>query len=728
MATKIVTKNSSTASAVPTASDLVQGELAVNVADKRLFTEDNAGAIVELGTNPSTLTVTGEITANGGIALGDNDKATFGVGDDLQIYHEPNNSIIKASVGSLLIQGDNIRLQKVDGTENMLTAVNDGQLKLFYDGAEKLATTSTGIDVTGTVTADGLTVDSGTATPIINLSRSGTYSGITFSQTVTNASGAGADLMTYSLDNDTGFLWQTTDSGGTLGKGLLIAPNRDISFYEDTGTTPKFFWDASAESLGIGTSAPADNLDISLNNNTGGLVGVQIHNTNTGTVANFAGIITTAVNGTVGMRVQAASIAGLSAATFGSTTSHPVRFVTADVERMRIDSSGNVGIGTSSPTLSTAWNTVLHVKSAALGAELRLADSDSGGVGDVGLSVGQYGGNSYIINKDAGGTFFWTGGGERMRIDSSGNLLVGKTALDNSTVGIRMNATGDASFVSDGARPLVLNRKTSDGDIALFLKDGTTVGSIGTEGGDLTIGTGTNCGLQFNDGNDAIRPFNMAGNNAVDNAVSLGISTKRFKDLYLSGSAYVGSVYNSGIYNQTAGDTQFWVPNVGEAVRIQANTGNLLVGTSSGATNSAGINLYNAGGTLASSNWVKTLTGTHNAIRFYHNGTNVGNIQYSDTATFYLTSSDQRLKENIADADEAGSKIDAIQVRKFDWKADGSHQDYGMIAQELQAVAPEAVSGDADSEEMMGVDYSKLVPMLIKEIQSLRNRVAQLEE
>ena len=57
MATKIVTKNSSTASAVPTASDLVQGELAVNVADKRLFTEDNTGTIVELGTNPSTIDI-----------------------------------------------------------------------------------------------------------------------------------------------------------------------------------------------------------------------------------------------------------------------------------------------------------------------------------------------------------------------------------------------------------------------------------------------------------------------------------------------------------------------------------------------------------------------------------------------------------------------------------------------------------------------------------------------
>jgi hypothetical protein len=87
MATKIVTKNSSTASAVPTASDLVQGELAVNVADKRLFTEDNAGAIVELGTNPYNF------TAN-------------------------------------------------------------------HDGSAKLATTSTGIDVTGTAVADSYDIGS----------------------------------------------------------------------------------------------------------------------------------------------------------------------------------------------------------------------------------------------------------------------------------------------------------------------------------------------------------------------------------------------------------------------------------------------------------------------------------------------------------------------------------------------------------------------------------------
>jgi hypothetical protein len=112
---------------------------------------------------------------------------------------------------------------------------------------------------------------------------------------------------------------------------------------------------------------------------------------------------------------------------------------------------------------------------------------------------------------------------------------------------------------------------------------------------------------------------------------------------------------------------------------------------------------------------------------FTYNGTNVGSIRGNASSTSFNTSSDQRLKENIADASSASEDIDAIQVRSFDWKVDGSHQDYGMIAQELQAVAPEAVSGDADSEEMMGVDYSKLVPMMLKEIQSLRARINALE-
>ena len=76
----------------------------------------------------------------------------------------------------------------------------------------------------------------------------------------------------------------------------------------------------------------------------------------------------------------------------------------------------------------------------------------------------------------------------------------------------------------------------------------------------------------------------------------------------------------------------------------------------------------------------------------------------------------------------ASTTIDNIKVRQFDWKIDGTHQDYGMIAQELVTVVPEAVSSGEKSTDMMGVDYSKLVPLLVKEIQELRQRVAQLEE
>jgi hypothetical protein len=165
-----------------------------------------------------------------------------------------------------------------------------------------------------------------------------------------------------------------------------------------------------------------------------------------------------------------------------------------------------------------------------------------------------------------------------------------------------------------------------------------------------------------------------------------------------------------------------------ERIRIDSS-GNLLVGATASDGDGISLKPRASAGATSQINFDRASSATTGyPIVFQNGGVDVGFISHNNTSTTYNTSSDQRLKENIADADDAGSKIDAIQVRKYDWKADGSHQDYGMIAQELQAVAPEAVSGDADSEEMMGVDYSKLVPMLIKEIQSLRNRVAQLEE
>jgi hypothetical protein len=171
-----------------------------------------------------------------------------------------------------------------------------------------------------------------------------------------------------------------------------------------------------------------------------------------------------------------------------------------------------------------------------------------------------------------------------------------------------------------------------------------------------------------------------------------------------------------------------FAPNATERARITSG-GDFLVGaTATPSATVSGVMLRNpisSGASVFSS-------GTTNAaslIVFFNNNGQVGRIDVSGTATSYVTSSDRRLKENIIFADDAGAVIDAIEIVKHDWKS-GGHVRFGMIAQDLHQVAPEAVSAGDDGEEIektWGVDYSKLVPMLVKEIQSLRARVAQLE-
>ena len=110
-------------------------------------------------TMAGTLAVTGETTLSANLNLGDNDKAIFGAGDDLQIYHDGSRSIIQDNgTGNLRIQANNLELNNADNSENYLFAANNGGVTLYYDNAEKLNTTSTGIDVTGTAVTDGLTV------------------------------------------------------------------------------------------------------------------------------------------------------------------------------------------------------------------------------------------------------------------------------------------------------------------------------------------------------------------------------------------------------------------------------------------------------------------------------------------------------------------------------------------------------------------------------------------
>jgi len=157
---------------------------------------------------------------------------------------------------------------------------------------------------------------------------------------------------------------------------------------------------------------------------------------------------------------------------------------------------------------------------------------------------------SSITNISQGSTalgelVFATGSdAERMRIDSDGRALYGTTdtTLYSNTSGngaLINGAGGEMQIACNNGAPMWLNRMGNDGEIIKFYKAGEPVGSIGTDSGDLTI-YGTVAGhTGFRFGNGEVYPTNNAGS-LSDNTMSLGSTTVRFKDAYLSGGVYLG--------------------------------------------------------------------------------------------------------------------------------------------------------------------------------------------
>ena len=377
-------------------------------------------------------------TLNGNLNFDDNAKAVFGEGSDLQIYHDGSDSyIFDAGTGILRLKsnGSKILMETASG-ETLAEFINNGNAVLYSNNVERVRTNGTGIDVTGTVAANG------------------------FIGQVTN------------LD-----IKQNT-SDGADNKRTRIGGGGDV-----INTRGAF---------------------IELHGNEHASTGKAIINA-------------------------------------GNVTGGEISLRTGGTERMVIDSVGEVGIGTSNPLAK------LQIKTQANGnAAFQNSTSVAGGVKINAFN--DAGSASVPFEIDGSSLQFNIASVEKMRIDASGNLLVGMTTDNITSTGIGLVKDGVShmySAVSGANATLMLGRGGSDGNVLSFNRSGTTFGNIGggTSTGELVISTNSGIGYisqKLTGDTDGIQYSNVGTYHvgpwiSKNNTIDLGRSNSGWRDLYLTG-------------------------------------------------------------------------------------------------------------------------------------------------------------------------------------------------
>ncbi len=812
-------------------TDAVQSVVGLtgSIAKSSLLTALNVedGADV---TDTANVTAAGALMTTGGTMSGDinygSSSAIFGTSPNtLSIYNDASNSYIdETGTGNLRVRGNNIQLEQSTGGELYMQAAADGTVRLYYDGQQRLFTSTSGIQVESDSAAAQIIIKSteggagdgprldlyrASATPaadddIGQIYFSGAnsaggksqYAKIdTFIENATDgAEQARLDINLLSAGSGINMFRLRTDTGGADGEVVINDSSNDVDFRvesDNSGSALMVDGGTGIVSMSQGLNVTGK-LEVSANNNGGAKANyIRITDTDTSASANnqqggiefFTNDVTPGIAASI--EVLYAGTGGGGEITFNTNASSSGTLT----EAVRINETGDVGIGTSSPNTYSGY-TVLTLDNATNGG---IIDFERGGnlIGEI----FSFDSSTFALSAVGSRAInFSTNSLERMRIDSSGNVGIGTI---NPTVLLDL----------ESASPII---RLTDSDAS-----GTPECQISGAGGDLIFDADRD-----DEKASSVMSFKVDGSERMRIDAN-GVATFNKKIIVLAADGVADADYVALFQNQEATSGQ----NFGVSIAAGTSTADFALNVVNGAANTALLRVDGVGNTSisgdaaiggtplagrelsvisAASTQISIQSGASNASVLNMGDTdddNIGRIEYSNSddemvfrtnggdrmridsggraligytssngnsyklqvnSQIFATSStiatsDGRYKENVTPITGALDLVSALNPVHFDWMPHSVHDfdtentQIGFIAQEVEQVltdkpylrsivksntcviTPQETDEDGNvvteaiTEDFLGIAEGNLVSLLTAALQEALSKIDSLE-